>query len=95
LPGLTEAEFQALLPHVEQAFMTSRQERTIDGQPRTSRRYTTYGTGPLPMSADKRLFMLTYVQQHPMQAVQGPLFGMSQSQANPWLHLRHPVLKQA
>ena len=41
LTGLTETEFQALLPHFEQAFRTYMDERTIDGQPRTSRRYTT------------------------------------------------------
>ena len=38
LTGLTKAECQALLPHVEQAFVTYMQDRTIDGQPRTSRR---------------------------------------------------------
>src|SRR5687767_3597286 len=48
LPGLTAAEFQAVLPHFEQAFMTSMDDRTIDGQPRTSRRYTPYDTCPLP-----------------------------------------------
>ena len=32
LTGLTEAEFHALLPHFEQAFMTYLQDRTIDGQ---------------------------------------------------------------
>jgi hypothetical protein len=95
LTGLTDAEFQALLPHFEQAFMTSRQDRTIDGQPRTSRRYTTDGTCPLPMIADKLRFMLTYVKQNPIQDVQGQLFGMSQSNANTWIHLLHPVLNQA
>jgi hypothetical protein len=59
LTGLTEAEFQALLPHVEQAFMTDMDDRTIDGQPRTSRRYTPYDTCPVPTIADKRLFILT------------------------------------
>jgi Helix-turn-helix of DDE superfamily endonuclease len=95
LTGLTEAEFEAVLPHVEQAFMTYMDERTIDGHPRTSRRYTTYGTCPLPTSADKLLFILTYVKQHPLQEVQGQLFGMSQSNANKWIHLLHPVLNQA
>jgi hypothetical protein len=38
LTGLTDAEFQALLPHFEQAFVTHMHDRTIDGQPRTSRR---------------------------------------------------------
>ena len=95
LTGLTDAEFQALLPHFEQAFMTYMEERTIDGQPRTSRRYTTYGTCPLPASADKLLFILTYVKQNPIQEVQGQLFGMSQSNANKWIHVLHPVLNQA
>jgi len=95
LTGLTDAEFQALLPHFEQAFATYMQGRTIDGHPRTSRRYSTYDTCPLPTRADKLLFILTYVKQNPIQEVQGQLFGMSQSNANKWMHLLHPVLNQA
>ena len=95
MTGLTEAEFMALLPYFEHALVAYMQDRTIDGQPRTSRRYSTYDTCPLPTMADKRLFMLTYVKQNPIQAVQGQLFGMSQSNANKWIHLLHPVLNQA
>ena len=84
--GLTETEFQAVLPHFEQALVAYMHERTIDGHPRTSRRYSTYGTCPLPTIADKRLFIRTYLKQHPIQEVQGQLFGMSQSQANTWIH---------
>jgi hypothetical protein len=87
--------FQALLPHFEQAFVTYMQDRPIDEQPRTSRRYSTYDTCPLPTLADKLLFMLTYVKQHPIQVVQGQLFGMSQSHANKWIHVLHPMLNQA
>ena len=39
--------------------------------------------------------MLTYVKQHPIQEVPGQLFGMSQSHANTWIHVLHPVLNQA
>jgi hypothetical protein len=46
MTGLTEQEFQALLPHVEPAFGASMQVHTIDGQPRTVRRYRTYDTCP-------------------------------------------------
>jgi len=46
LTGLTETEFQALLPHFEQAFEAYMGNCTIDGQPRTSRRYSTYATCP-------------------------------------------------
>jgi Helix-turn-helix of DDE superfamily endonuclease len=95
MTGLTEAEFIALLPHFEQAFVVYMQDRTIDGQPRTSRRYTTYDTCPLPTTADKLLFILTYLKQNPIQQVQGQLFGMSPSNANKWIHLLHPVLNQA
>jgi hypothetical protein len=70
-------------------------DRPIDGQPRTSRRYSTYGTCPLPTLADNLRFILTYVKQHPIREVQGQLFGMSQSNANQWMHLLPPVLNQA
>ena len=65
------------------------------GTPRTSRRYRTYDTCPLPTLADPRLFMLTYVKQNPMQEVPGQLCGMSPSHANAWVHVLHPVLNQA
>jgi hypothetical protein len=35
------------------------------------------------------------LQQNPLQEVQGQLFGMSQSHANKWIHLLHPVLNGA
>jgi Helix-turn-helix of DDE superfamily endonuclease len=95
MTGLTEAEFTALLPHFEHALVAYLQDRTIDGQSRTSRRYSTYVTCPLPTMADKLLFILTYLKQHPIQEVQGQLFGMSQSNANKWIHLLHPVLNRA
>jgi hypothetical protein len=95
MTGLTEAECMALLPHFEPAFVGYMQDRTIDGQPRTSRRDTTYDTGPLPTTADTRLFILTYVTQHPLQEVRGQLLGRSQANVNTWIHLRHPVLNQA
>ena len=95
MTGLTEAAFMALLPHFEPALVVYMQDRTMDGQPRTSRRYRSYDHGPLPTIADTLLFILTYVKQHPIQEVQGQLCGMSQSHANTWIHLLHPVLNHA
>jgi Helix-turn-helix of DDE superfamily endonuclease len=95
MTGLTEAEFTALLPHFERALAAYLQDRTIDGQPRISRRYSAYDNCPLPTVADKLLFILTYLKQKPIQEVQGQLFGMSQSNANKWIHVLHPVLNQA
>jgi hypothetical protein len=95
MTGFTQQEFTAFLPHVEHVFLASMVDRTMDGQPRSSRRYSTYETSPLPTMADKLLFILTYVKQNPIQEVQGQLFGMSQSNANKWIHLLHSVLTQA
>jgi hypothetical protein len=94
MTGLTEEEFMGLLPPFERAFVTYMQDHTIDGQPRTSRRYSSYDTCPLPTMVDKLLFILTYVKQNPIQEMQGQLFGMSQSNANKWIHLLHTVLNQ-
>src|SRR5215475_11064940 len=94
MTGLTAHEFTTLLPHFERALAAYLQDRTIDGQPRTSRRYSAYDNCPLPTMADKLLFILTYLKQNPIQEVQGQLFGMSQSNANKWIHLLHPVLNQ-
>jgi hypothetical protein len=95
MTGLTAPDFAALLPHFERALAAYLPDRTIDGQPRPSRRDRAYGHCPLPTRADKRLFILTYVKQTPSQEVQGPLFGMSQSNANQWIHVLHPVVNQA
>jgi hypothetical protein len=46
MTGLTEQEFQALLPPFEQAFVTYLHDHTIDGQPRTFRRYSAYDHCP-------------------------------------------------
>jgi hypothetical protein len=92
MTGLTEQEFTALLPPFEHAWLAYMEDHTLDGHPRTSRRYSTYETSPLPTMADKLLFILTYVQQNPIQEMQGQLFGMSQSNANKWIHLLHTVL---
>ena len=46
MTGLTEEEFTALLPHFEHALGAYLQDRTIDGQPRTSRRDRAYDHCP-------------------------------------------------
>jgi hypothetical protein len=95
MTGLTAQEFTALLPRFAEALGVYLRDRTIDGPPRTSRRYSPYDHGPLPTMADKLLFILTYLKQNPIQEVQGQLFGMSQSNAKKWIHLLHAVLNQA
>ncbi len=91
MTGRTGADGQAWRPHFAQAFVPSRQERTLDGQPRTRRRSTPSGPCPVPTRADKRLCMLTSLPQQPMQEGQGQRLGMSQSTANTWIHVRPAV----
>ena len=67
----------------------------MDGPPRTVRRSRTSDTCPLPLIADQRRCMLTYVTPHPLQDVQGQLCGMAQAKTNQGIHLLHPVVKQA
>jgi hypothetical protein len=95
MTGLTPQAFEALLPHFEHALAAYLQHRTIDGQPRTSRRYRAYDNCPLPTIADTLLFLLTYLKQNLIQEVQGQLLGMSQANAHKWIHLLHTVLNQA
>ena len=95
MTGFTEPEFTALLPPFEQALAAYLPDRTRDGHPRTSRRYSPYNNGPLPTIADQLLFMLTDVKQHPIQEVPGHLFGMSPANAHQWIHLLHTVVHQA
>jgi hypothetical protein len=71
MTGLSDTEFQALLPHFERACEHSMRTRTIDGQPRTSRRYSAYVNCPLPTMADKLLVILSYVKHQPIQELQG------------------------
>jgi Helix-turn-helix of DDE superfamily endonuclease len=93
LTSLTLDEFRRLVPPFEAAFQAHMAQWRFDGQPRTARRYTTYQNCPLPTPEDRLLCILAYLKTYPLQVVQGRLFGMDQSQANPWIHLLLGVLK--
>jgi hypothetical protein len=51
--------------------------------------------GSLASIEQKLLFALVYQKSYPLQSVMGELFGMGQSQANEWIHVLLPILKQA
>jgi hypothetical protein len=95
LTGYTVPEFQALLPYFRVCFSTYVTQYTLEGKRRQQRRYTEYQNSPLPTIADKLLFILMYLKTYPLQAVQGQLFGMHQSEANRWIHLLLPLINQA
>ena len=93
LTGLRVQEFEALLPSFGDAWETFVQDTfQREGRQRAM------GAGRkahLSDREDKLLFILMYVRLYPTQEVQGVLFGMSQAQANQWIHRLTRVLNQA
>jgi Helix-turn-helix of DDE superfamily endonuclease len=88
LTSLTIDEFRQLVPPFEAGFQAHMAAWRFDGQARTARRYTTDQNCPLPTPEDRLLFLLVYLKTYPLQVVQGRLFGMGQSTAQQWLHVR-------
>ena len=95
LTGLTRREFADLVPMFQASFERVLQEQTLEGLERIGRAYTTYRNSPLPTPEDKLLFILVYLKQAPTQTLHGQLFGLSQSNANTWIHVLHAVLNRA
>jgi len=95
LTSLTVDEFEHLVPAFEAAFLAHMDEWTLEGKPRTGRRYSQYANCPLPSPEDRLLFILSYLKVAPIQAAHGVLFGMGQPKANQWIHTLLPVLGQA
>jgi hypothetical protein len=95
LSSLTVEEFETLVPPFETAFLAHMQDWTLEGKPRTGRRYSQYVNCPLPSPEDRLLFILTYLKQAPTQAFHGAAFGMGQPKANQWIQALLPALRGA
>jgi hypothetical protein len=59
LTSLTVEEFESLVAPFETAFLARMQDWTLEGKPRTGRRYSQYANCPLPSPEDRLLFILT------------------------------------
>lgn len=93
LTGLRLQEFEVLLPSFGNAW-----DSFIQDTFQRKDRQRAMGAGRkahLSDLEDKLLFILVYVRLYPTQEVQGFLFGMSQAQANQWIHRLTRVLNQA
>jgi len=93
--GLKQQEFQQLVPAFETAyeqFYPSSQTR--EGKPR-QRRIGGGTKGVLQRFEDKLLFLLVYQKTNPLQTMHALQFGLSQPQANYWIHHLLPVLQRA
>jgi hypothetical protein len=93
--GMTVEEFEILLVAVETAYhRVDPPDQTSAG---TGRQRQPGGgdKGVLTDWANKLLFILVYVKTNPLQSMHGLQFGLSQPQANDWIHRLLPVLQQA
>lgn len=93
LTGFNAGEFEALLPSFGIAwdsFVAEQAER-----PTRKRGYGAGRTAHLQRLENKLLFILFYYRQYPTQEAQGFFFGMSQSQANEWIHRLSRLLNQS
>jgi len=93
--GLTDEEFQTLLPTFEKCYQLSAKPKpkaTKKSQQRAS------GGGrkaKLPLISDKLLFVLIYQKTFQLQTMHGLQFGLSQPQTNYWIHRLLPVLQKS
>ena len=94
LTSLTVDEFEQLVPPFDAAFVRHMREWTMEGKPRTGRRYSQYSTCPLPTPEDRLLFIVSYLKVAALQVAHGAMFEMSQSNANKWIHVLLVVLHQ-
>jgi hypothetical protein len=94
LTSLTVEQFAELVAPFEQAFVRHMREWTMEGKPRTGRSYSQYTNCPLPTPEDRLLFLLSYLKVASIQEAHGALFGMTQSNANKWIHLLMLVMHQ-
>ncbi len=93
--GLKQDEYAALLAvFVESYWQNYPANRTKEGQPR-QRREGGGNKGKLAKFEDKLLFILVYEKTYPLQTMLGLQFGLSQGQANMWIHRLLPVLNHA
>jgi hypothetical protein len=91
LTGLSLRGFETLLPAFEAAWENYIWEHNIQSKNRKRQ----YGGGRIPQLVnleEKLVFILVYFRLYPTQEVQGFLFGISQGQANEWIHKLTKVL---
>lgn len=93
--GLSIEAFQDVLPAFEECYADDLSERdTQKDQPR-QRQWGGGRISQVPEIEDKLVFILVYFRFYPVQILQGFLFGLSQPQANDWIHRLTPILNAA
>lgn len=94
LTGLSQAQFDFLLPVFSAIYQATQQQRYAEGLTSGTRRRKPGGgtKGQLPTMAEKLLFVLYYYKTYPTFAVLGTQFEIVRSKANENLHKLSPIL---
>src|SRR5215210_206895 len=93
--GLRLEEFECLLPTFEKCFQLSTKPKP-KATKKKKRRATGGGRkGNLPTLSDNLLFILSYQKTAQLQTMHGLQFGLSQPQANYWIHRLLPILQKS
>src|SRR3954453_6946346 len=88
LTGMTIEEFDKLKAAFQKALEDDEQRRGKASSPAGRK-------AVLLTYEDKVFFILFYLRHYPTQEVLGFLFGISQGQANQWIHRLTPIVKKA
>src|SRR5690242_1440116 len=95
LTGLSQAEFEQLLPIFTEVYL-ARCQAEYEKAVQAGQRHRKRGGGrksKLPTSADKLLFVLYYYKNYPTFDVLGTQFNLARSKAHTNLHLLSPILQ--
>lgn len=87
-------EFEKLSKHFEKQWEGQHRRKTWEGELRQRARGAG-AKGKLATSQEKLFFILFYFKVYPLQEVIAMMFGMSQCQANFWIHRLTPVVQAA
>ena len=93
--GLTDEEFQALLPTFEKCYKLLLPPKPKPTKKKKQRASGGGRRGNLAEMSDKLLFILVYQKTFPLQTLHGFQFGLSQGQVNHWIHRLLPVLQMS
>jgi hypothetical protein len=94
LTGLSQAQFDSLLPVFSAIYQATQQHRYEEGRRSGTRRRKPGGgtKGKLPTMAEKLLFVLYYYKTYPTFDVLGTQFEIVRSKAHENLHKLSPIL---
>ena len=95
LTSLYPEEFDELLVSFTKAWQEYLAEQERKRKKPRRRKIGGGRKGQLKRLEDKLLFILVYYKVYPLQEVQGLLLGLSQGQANTWIHVLSPILQAA